>query len=97
MHFWLRIKHQYIVPYTPQHNGVVERKKQILMEIERSMVKGQALPHSFWLEGIMCALYVLNRGHMKALQSVTLDEAWHAHKLSIAYTMVFGCLPYGLC
>ena len=71
------IKHQSTVPYTPQQNGVAERKNWSLMEMDKCMVKSQALPHSFWLEVVMCAAYVLNRCPTKALQSITPYEAWH--------------------
>ena len=55
------IKHQCTVPYTPQQNGVVERKNMSLMEMARCMVKSQALPHSFWLEVVIRASYVLKQ------------------------------------
>ena len=61
------IKHQCTVPYTPQQNGVAERKNMSLMEMARCMVKSQFLPHAFWLEAVMCATYVLNRCPTKAL------------------------------
>ena len=35
------IKPQFIVPYTPQQNGVLERKNRSLMEMVRCMVKSQ--------------------------------------------------------
>ena len=60
------------------------------------MVKSQALPHAFWLEVIMCAVYVLNKCPTKALQSITPYEAWHARKPSVAHLRVFGCLAYAL-
>ena len=60
------IKHQCTVPYTPQQNGVAERKNRSLMEMARCMVKSQQLPHGFWLEAIMCATYVLNMCPTKA-------------------------------
>jgi len=90
------IKHQCTVPYTPQQNGVAERKNRSLTEMARCMVKSQALPHSFWLEAIMCATYVLNRCLTKALQSMTPYEAWHDRKPSIEHMRVFGCLSYAL-
>jgi transposase InsO family protein len=90
------IKHQCTVPYTPQQNGVAERKNRSLMEMARCMVKSQALPHSFWLEAVMCAAYVLNRCPTKALQSITPYEAWHDRKPSVAHLRVFGCLAYAL-
>ena len=90
------IKHQCTVPYTPQQNGVAERKNRSLMEMARCMVKSQSLPHSFWLEAIMCATYVLNRCPTKALQSITPYEAWHGKKPSVSHLRVFGCLAYAL-
>ena len=52
-------KHQCTVPYTPQQNGVAERKNKSLMEMARCMVKSQSLPHGFWLQAFMCVTYVL--------------------------------------
>ena len=90
------IKHQCTVPYTPQQNGVAERKNMSLMEMARCMVKSQVLPHAFWLEAVMCATYVLNRCPTKALQNITPYESWHGRKPSVAHLRVFGCLAYAL-
>ena len=84
------------MPYTPQQNGVAERKSMSLMEMARCMVKSQFLPHAFWLEAVMCATYVLNRCPTKALQSITPYEAWHGRKPFVAHLHVFGCLAYAL-
>ena len=61
------IKHQCTLPYTQQQNGVAKRKNGYLMEMAQCMVKSQALPHAFWFEATMCAIYVLNRFPTKAL------------------------------
>ena len=90
------IQHQCIMPYSPQQDGIVERKNKFLMEMARCMVKSQVLPHGFWLEAVMCATYVLNRCPTKALQSMTPYEAWHGKKPSIAHLHGFGCLAYAL-
>ena len=42
------IKHQYIMPYTPQQNGVSERNNSSLMEMARCMLKAKSLPHNLW-------------------------------------------------
>ena len=84
------------MPYTPQQNGVDERKNISLMEMARCMDKSQALPHAFWPEAVMCATYVLNRCPTKTLQSITPYEAWHGIKPSVAHLHVFGCLAYAL-
>ena len=84
------------MPYTPQQNGVAERKNMSLMEMAQCMVKSQALPHAFWLEVVMCATYVLNWCPTKALLIITPYEAWHGRKPSVAHLHVFGCLTSAL-
>ncbi|MCO5591563.1 hypothetical protein L7F22_045550 [Adiantum nelumboides] len=55
------IKHQCTMPYTPQQNGVAERKNRSLMEMARCMLKAKSLPHKLWMEAVACATHVLNR------------------------------------
>ncbi|KAL4278554.1 hypothetical protein GQ457_03G001430 [Hibiscus cannabinus] len=44
------IIHQLTVRYTPQQNGVAERKNRTILDMARSMVKGKHLPRNFWAE-----------------------------------------------
>ncbi|KAL4298280.1 hypothetical protein GQ457_12G029150 [Hibiscus cannabinus] len=44
------IIHQLTVRYTPQQNGVAERKNRTILYMARSMVKGKHLPRNFWAE-----------------------------------------------
>jgi transposase InsO family protein len=41
------IKHQFTAPYTPQQNGVVERKNRSMMEMARSLLKSMEIPDVF--------------------------------------------------
>ena len=41
------IKHEFLVPYTPQHNGVVERKNKNLIEAARPMLDEYKTPTSY--------------------------------------------------
>ena len=91
------IKHQCTVSYTPQQNGVAERKNRSLMEMERCMVKSQALPHGFWLEAVMCATYVLNNCPTKALQSITPYEACMAATSHPLFTCIFFIAWHIIC
>jgi transposase InsO family protein len=43
------IKHEFSVPYTPQQNGVVERKNRTLIEATRTMLDEYKTPNNFWL------------------------------------------------
>ncbi|KAG8478853.1 hypothetical protein CXB51_028662 [Gossypium anomalum] len=55
------IIHQLTTAYTPQQNGVAERKNRTILDMARSMVKGKHLPRTFWAEAVQCAVYLLNR------------------------------------
>ncbi|GJU49498.1 retrovirus-related pol polyprotein from transposon TNT 1-94 [Tanacetum coccineum] len=43
--------HQVTVPYSPQQNGVSERKNRTVMEMARSMLYEKKLPKTFWAVG----------------------------------------------
>ncbi|MCO5603740.1 hypothetical protein L7F22_057892 [Adiantum nelumboides] len=88
------IKHQCTLPYTPQQNGVAERKNRSLMEMARCMLKAKSLPHKLWMEAVACAAHVLNRCPTRALKTITPYESWYDRKPSVSYLRVFGCLAY---
>jgi transposase InsO family protein len=48
-------------PYTPQQNGVTERKNRTILDMVRSMIKTKEMPKEFWAEVVRCAMYVQNR------------------------------------
>nr|GEV74698.1 zinc finger, CCHC-type [Tanacetum cinerariifolium] len=56
-----RIIHQTTAPYTPQQNGVAERKNRTLKEIVNSMLSYSGLSEGFWGEAMLTACYILNR------------------------------------
>ncbi|GKD87208.1 retrovirus-related pol polyprotein from transposon TNT 1-94 [Tanacetum coccineum] len=61
------ILHQKSMPYTPQQNGVVERKHRHLLETARSLRVHANLPIKFWGECILAATFLINKMPMKKL------------------------------
>jgi transposase InsO family protein len=49
------IKHELSSPYTPQQNGVVERKNRTLLDMARTMLNEYKTPNRFWVEAINTA------------------------------------------
>ena len=78
------------IPYTPQQNGVAERKNKSLKEMETCMMEDKALPPKFWSEAINCASYIQNRVPHKNLEGMTPFEAWSGHKLDVTHFRIFG-------
>jgi len=61
------IKRQLTVPYTPQQNGVAERKNRSIVGAARAMLHDQSLPFFLWAEACSTIVYVLNRSLHRAL------------------------------
>jgi transposase InsO family protein len=51
------IKHEVSAMYTPQQNGVVERKNIILITLPRTMIDEYNTPERFWAEAVNTACY----------------------------------------
>jgi transposase InsO family protein len=59
---------QHTAPYTPQRNGVVERRNQSVVTMARGLLKSRSMPATFWGEAVATAVYLLNRAPTKALE-----------------------------
>ncbi|KAD2804188.1 hypothetical protein E3N88_37565 [Mikania micrantha] len=70
------IRRELTIPFTPEHNGVAERKNRTIMGLTRSMIKQKQLPNHFWAEGVATAVYLLNRSPTKARPNKTPIEEW---------------------
>ena len=55
------IHHQLFCPYTPQQNGVAERKHRQIVESGFSILYQSNLPSSYWCYAFSTAIYLLNR------------------------------------
>ena len=62
------IIHEVTTPYTPQHNGLVERRNRTILDMARNMLKQKKLPNSFWGEVVSTTNYLLNRCPTKRLK-----------------------------
>jgi transposase InsO family protein len=85
---------QLTASYTPQQNGVAERKNRSIVEMAKSMLKAKGIPNSFWAEAVHTAAYLLNRSPTSALQHQTPFEAWHGWRPKVTHFKIFGCIAY---
>lgn len=81
-------------PYSPQQNGVVERRNQTIVGATRSMLKAMSVPAEFWREDAMNAVFVLNRSLTRSLDGMTPFEGWYGRKPNVHFLRVFGCRAY---
>ncbi|GBM35607.1 Retrovirus-related Pol polyprotein from transposon TNT 1-94 [Araneus ventricosus] len=87
------IVHQLTVPYSPQQNGVSERKNRTLIEMTRCLLSEANLPQRFWAEAAMTATYLQNRLPTKP-KGKTPYELWTNRKPNLSHIRVFGCKAY---
>ena len=84
------IKHQTIVLYNPQQNGVAERMNRILLNMVRSMMFFKNVKLMFWGEAVLCVAYINNRCPSSTLQNKTPYEMWHDHLPALQHFRIFG-------
>lgn len=90
------IKQQLTAAYTPQQNGITERKNRSIMNMTRCMLLGMSVPRRFWPEAVQYAIHVLNRSPSAAFGDITLEEKWSSNKPLVEHMRVFGCVASAL-
>ena len=87
------IQVEHSVPYTPQQNGIAERKNRYLVEMTRSMLFDSKLPNKYWGEAVMTANHLQNM-LPAAGDDKTPYEKWTGRMPDPSYLRRFGCLAY---
>ncbi|KRX69779.1 Retrovirus-related Pol polyprotein from transposon TNT 1-94 [Trichinella sp. T6] len=85
------IRHETSVQYTPQQNGVAERKNRTLLDMARCMLLESKLSLNFWAEAISTACYIRNRCPSRSLNGHTClanhpEKGSSAHDQKNAYS-----------
>ena len=84
------IVHQVTAPYTPQQNGIAERKNRTLMDMVNSMMSYSGLSSGYWGEALLTACYILNRVPSKR-SNKTPYELWKRRTPKLDYLRIWGC------
>ncbi|KAH0815912.1 hypothetical protein GEV33_006880 [Tenebrio molitor] len=82
--------------YSPQQNGLAERKNRTLVEAARCMLLESGLPASFWGEAIMTANHVRNRCISKSIDGDIPYKRWTGKSPDVSHLQIFGCKAYVL-
>jgi hypothetical protein len=84
------IKRYFTAPFTPQQNGVVERRNRSVMDMARALLKSMKVPGRYWAEAVR-HVHLLNRLPTKVLGPY---EAWTGRKPNLGHLKVFGCTAH---
>ncbi|KAJ4961187.1 hypothetical protein NE237_021097 [Protea cynaroides] len=90
----LGILHQRTCVYTPQQNGVVERKHRHLLQVARSFRFQANLPLHFWGECVLTACYIINCLPITVLCGKSPYEMLFHKTPTYTYLRTFGSLCY---
>lgn len=88
------IKRDLTAPYSPQQNGVVERRNRTLMEMTRSILKHMHMPNYLWGEAVRHAAYLINCIATRSLKDMTPYEVLRGKRPNISHLRIFGCVCY---
>jgi hypothetical protein len=88
------IKHEFSTPYTPQQNGVVERKNRTLIDMARTMLGEFKTPERFWSEAVNTICHTINRLYLHRLLKKASYELLTNNKPNVSYFHVFGSKCY---
>lgn len=88
------INRQLTTAYTPQQNGVAERKNRTIMNAVRSMLHEKQMPKIFWSEAAKWCVHIQNRSPTVAVEDKTPEEAWSGEKPKVEYFRIFGCVAH---
>lgn len=83
------IQAQYPTSYSPQSNGVAERKNRYLSEMTRCMLADAKLDNRFWAEAMNLQNVLPSR-----VVDVTPHEIWYGRKPDMKHLRVFGAEAY---
>ncbi|GKF02289.1 ribonuclease H-like domain-containing protein, partial [Tanacetum coccineum] len=86
-----RIKREFSVVWTPQQNGVAERKNRTLVEAARTMLADLKLLTIFWTEAVNIACYVQDRVLVIKPHNKTPYELFLGRKPTLSFITPFGC------
>ena len=88
------IKRHLTAPYSPQQNGVVERRNRTLLEMTRSILKQFSTPNYLWGEAVRHSTYLINRVATRSLLNAVPYEMFKGNKPNLEHIRVFGCIGY---
>jgi len=84
-------QHIFSSPYTPEQNGVVERKNKSLQEMTRTLLIESNISSHFWAEAVSIACYIINKVFLRHILEKTPYELFKGKKPIVSYFHVFGC------
>ena len=88
------IAHHISYPYTPQQNGVVERKHRHIIETAIALLSQASLSYSFWTFAVQTAISLINVLPTSVLDWQSPWSTLYSTSPDVSQFKVFGCACY---
>ncbi|PKU67006.1 Retrovirus-related Pol polyprotein from transposon TNT 1-94 [Dendrobium catenatum] len=85
------IAHQISCLYTPEQNGVSERKHRHIIETTRTLLHTAAVPYCYWPEAVLTSIYLINRMPSQITNQKSPFELLHQTAPRYDHLRTFGC------
>ena len=83
---------QHSIPYTPQQNGVAERKNRSPKVMTTGMLEEKGLDENLWDEAMNFYEHIQNRVPHSSVKGKKPFEAYFGHKPDVSSFRVFGSI-----
>lgn len=88
------VLHQKSCVYTPQQNGVVQRKHRHILDTAGALFFQSRFPVQFWGECILTAVHIINRVSLSVLNNISPYEMFYKLPPLVGHLNFFGCSCY---
>lgn len=88
------IKRQLTTAFTPQQNGVAERRNRIFMNMVRCLLTEKEIPKTLWVEAANWTNHVINISLTKSVKEMVTEEKWSGLKPRVDYFRLFGSIAH---
>ncbi|PHU20402.1 hypothetical protein BC332_11553 [Capsicum chinense] len=88
------IVHHTSYSYSPQQNGVAERKHRHILEVTRTLRFQATIPFKFWGYCVLDVVYLVNKLPSSSINYYTPYEKLYSTKPSCNHLRVISCLSY---
>ncbi|KAM2627715.1 hypothetical protein TB2_001133 [Malus domestica] len=90
------VTHQLSCPYTPEQNGLAERKHRHILETAITLLQTATLPPIFWSFACQTVVYLINRMPSSTLHHKSPFELLFKVVPDINHLRIFGCSVFPL-
>jgi hypothetical protein len=89
-----QLVHQLTCPYTPQQNGVAERKHRHIVELSLAIISHSSIPLDYWDHIFQSMVFIINRLPPTTSPHISPFTILFNKKPDYTFFRVLGCLCY---